>query len=101
MTRMAKLKKYAIEIKQSIETSTSQDIYNIILICRDAKSYIARNAADPKCAALAKSFADIEALAENIMAEGQQHIIDNRKARSEKIKTIIGALDKYFETVEV
>jgi len=98
---MKRLHKYATEIKQCLENMSVEDVQNIILICRDAKLHIFDNANKPYYFQLDKSFRDMEALAENVVSEGQQKEVDLSHSRIEKMKTITSAWDNYFEKIEV
>ncbi|MCX6710115.1 MAG: hypothetical protein NTV63_04170 [Candidatus Woesearchaeota archaeon] len=93
---MKRLKRYVTEIKQSLSGTTSQDRFNIILVCRDAICYIVRNSEKPGYLDLRKSFEDMEVLAENAASEGQHKKMDVTHSRAEKMKTIVSALEKYF-----
>ena len=93
---MKRLYKYATEIKKCIERRSVEDMQNIILICRDAKLHIFENADKPNYAQLEKSFRDMEALAENVVSEGQHKEVDPLHTRIEKMKAIISAWDNYF-----
>jgi hypothetical protein len=95
---MKRLKKYTNEIKMCLQKMEPADLQNIILICRDAKIHIIENSKVPHFTDLEKSFRDMEALAENVVSEGQQKDIDPSHTRLEKMKAITCAWDKYFET---
>jgi spore cortex formation protein SpoVR/YcgB (stage V sporulation) len=96
---MKRLHKYATEIKQCLENMSVEDVQNIILICRDAKLHIFDNANKPYYFQLDKSFRDMEALAENVVSEGQQQEVDPLHTRIEKMKAITCAWDNYFTKI--
>ncbi|MEM0230811.1 MAG: hypothetical protein QXW00_03210 [Candidatus Woesearchaeota archaeon] len=98
---MDKLIKYVYEIKQNLQQMSTSNLQNIILICRDARMYIHQNLSNPVYAALDQSFLDMEALAENVLAEGQHKPIDPSRSRIEKMKAISNAWENYFQQVKI
>jgi hypothetical protein len=98
---MDRLIKYVAEIKQNLQELSTSNLQNIILICRDARAFIHQNLSNPAYAALDQSFFDMEALAENLLAEGQQKPIDPSRSRFEKMKAISNAWDNYFQQIKI